>query len=138
MIKISIRKRKSTKRYIYLSLVFNPSIKDPVSGKMIKSEPLHLYLYQDPENDAERSHNAEILYLAECRRSQRTIELAKNEFNIYDRKRLDKSFLDYFEKRFGNRNSTWNMSFRRFSDYMHGHCTFGDLSVEEVDPGFWY
>jgi len=52
------------KRRLSLYIDFYPALRHPDTGKFTRREFLKLYIYEKPKSELERSHNKQILILA--------------------------------------------------------------------------
>jgi integrase len=100
-----------------------------INGKR-KYEFLGLYLTKD------RSHNREIMRLAENIRMKRDLEMQHNEpgFVPAFKKRLN--FVDYFERQTKSKSvneKTWGCCLKHLKDFTNGHVQFSAVNEEWLE-----
>lgn len=135
MTNVSLRQRKLANGKISLYLDYYPPLFNPSTHETCRHEYLKMYLIEDPKNPTEVNYNKQLLDVAEAVRCQRVIEIAKNEYKIFDDSKLQMDFLEYFYNLAKKKHTKWMGSYLYFKKYRNNHCTFGDLTVE-VCEGF--
>ena len=98
--------------------------------KMTRREYLGIYIYAKPANDIERNFNRQMLEKAEAIRCLRVTSLINEKFDFLDHDKMRGDFLAYFKKMCRKKYEKWDTVYRHFYNYVDGHCTFGDLTVE--------
>ena len=127
---VSLLRRPITNGRISLYLDFYPAIRNPETMKMTRREYLGIYIYAKPANDIERSFNRQMLEKAEAIRCLRVTSLINEKFDFLDHDKMRGDFLAYFKKMCRKKYEKWDTVYRHFYNYVDGHCTFGDLTVE--------
>lgn len=89
-----------------------------------------IYLYAHPKNEMERSFNNDMLNKAEAIRCIRVQSLINEEFGFLDRTKMKTDFLAYFLKMCRKKDQKWRIVYQQFYNYVQGHCTFGDVTIE--------
>lgn len=67
--------------------------------KTIRHEYLGIYIYESPKNSHELAFNKTMEEKAEIIRCRRFEEIINERYNLYDKQRLNESFIDYYEKK---------------------------------------
>ena len=98
--------------------------------QMTRREYLGIYLYAHPKNEMERSFNNDMLNKAEAIRCIRVQSLINEEFGFLDRTKMKTDFLAYFLKMCRKKDQKWRIVYQHFYNYVQGHCTFGDVTIE--------
>ncbi len=127
---VSLLRRPITNGRISLYLDFYPAIRNPETMKMTRREYLGIYIYAKPANDIERNFNRQMLEKAEAIRCLRVTSLINEKFDFLDHDKMRGDFLAYFKKMCRKKYEKWDTVYRHFYNYVDGHCTFGDLTVE--------
>lgn len=135
MTNVTLRQRKISNGKISLYLDYYPALFNPTTHETCRHEYLKMYLIEDPKTPTEISYNKQMLDVAEAVRCQRVIEIAKNEYKIFDDSKLQEDFLEYFRNESKEKHTKWFATYMYFKKYRNDHCTFGDISVE-VCEGF--
>ena len=135
MTNVTLRQRKISNGKISLYLDYYPALFNPSTHETVRHEYLKMYLIDEPKNPTEVNYNKQILDVAEAVRCQRVIEIAKNEYKIFDDSKLHEDFLEYFHNLAETKHTKWMATYLYFKKYMNGHCTFGDINIE-VCEGF--
>jgi mobilizable transposon, int protein len=115
---------------ISLYLDYYPAIRNPETMQMTRREYLGIYLYAHPKNEMERSFNNDMLNKAEAIRCIRVQSLINEEFGFLDRTKMKTDFLAYFLKMCRKKDQKWRIVYQHFYNYVQGHCTFGDVTIE--------
>lgn len=126
-VKIVRHHLKSGKTSLYLS--YYPYFYDRRSGKVIKSENLHLFLVDNPKNATEKKHNSQTEELAFAIQSKRILQIRNEEYEFLDKTKREEDFLEYFRELAEKKHTKWDSCFKLFRDYTKGHCKFGDLNI---------
>lgn len=102
-------------------------------------EPLDLYVYHKPKNQAERQHNKEMMRQAEAARAARQVEAHGNKFQLENRIKTASSFFDFYDritekKKAGSasNHANWVSAGKHLRRY-HGKA---ELTFEEIDEEF--
>lgn len=107
-ITIRTRKVKNGKRSIYLD--YAPPVPNPDTGRNMRFEGLRLYIWEEPKTRLQHKENRQVMQLADEIRLRRLNEV--NRSNLLTdfekelqakRKRLSKSFLDYYDRLAGKK-----------------------------------
>jgi mobilizable transposon, int protein len=98
--------------------------------QMTRREYLGIYLYAHPKNEMERSFNNDMLNKAEAIRCIRVQSLINEEFGFLDRTKMKTDFLAYFLKMCRKKDQKWRIVYQHFYNYVQGHRTFGDVTIE--------
>lgn len=127
MVKVTLRKKPISKGRHSLYLDFYPPIKFPNSTKTTRREFLGMYILDKPKTEWDKQLNKEILQKADIIRVERMKSIINEQFGFLDKKKLDASFLTFFEK-----NSTLDniSAYKHFCVYLENDpCTFRDLNI---------
>ncbi len=127
---VSLLRREITGGRLSLYLDFYPAVRNPETMKMTRREYLGLYIYARPANDAERNFNRVMLEKAEAIRCLRVTSLINEKFDFLDHDKMRGDFLAYFRKMCRKKYEKWDTVYRHFSNFVDGHCTFGDITIE--------
>lgn len=98
--------------------------------QMSRREYLGIYIYAHPKNEMEREFNMDMLNKAEAIRCIRVQSLINEEFGFLDRTKMKTDFLAYFLKMCRKKDQKWRIVYQHFYNYVQGHCTFGDITIE--------
>ena len=128
--KVTLRQRLYDSGRISLYLDYYPAIRNPETMQMTRREYLGIYLYAHPKNELERSFNNDMLNKAEAIRCIRVQSLINEEFGFLDRTKMKTDFLAYFLKMCRKKDQKWRIVYQHFYNYVQGHCTFGDVTIE--------
>ena len=128
--KVTLRQRLYDSGRISLYLDYYPAIRNPETMQMTRREYLGIYLYAHPKNEMERSFNNDMLNKAEAIRCIRVQSLINEEFGFLDRTKMKTDFLAYFLKMCRKKDQKWRIVYQHFYNYVQGHCTFGDVTIE--------
>jgi len=137
MTKVTLRLRqvKNNKEMSYYYLDFYPPVFNPMTRKTRRHEYLNFSVYNNPQNKLQREHNDDIRMRAEAMRSRRELEIINMEYNIFDQKVLNESFIEFFEEEARTKHTKWHASCQQFKKYVNGKCSFANVTVE-VCEGF--
>ncbi|MCD8202907.1 MAG: site-specific integrase [Prevotella sp.] len=127
---VSLLKRPITNGRISLYLDFYPAIRNPETMKMTRREYLGIYIYAKPNNSMEREFNRQMLEKAEAIRCLRVTSLINEKFDFLDHDKLRGDFLAYFKKMCHKKYEKWDIVYTHFNNFVSGHCTFGDITIE--------
>lgn len=128
--RVSLRRRNISKGRQSLFFDYYPAIRDPETMKMMRWEYLGIYIYEKPKTEIEKEYNYEILQKVEAIRSIRTQSIINEEFGFIDKHKRNIDFLAYFHKIAMTRGEKWLMTYKHFSNFLHGKCLFGDITIE--------
>ncbi|WP_373828015.1 site-specific integrase [Bacteroides heparinolyticus] len=128
--KVTLRQRLYDSGRISLYLDYYPAIRNPETMQMTRREYLGIYLYAHPKNEMERSFNNDMLNKAEAIRCIRVQSLINEQFGFLDRTKMKTDFLAYFLKMCRKKDQKWRIVYQHFYNYVQGHCTFGDVTIE--------
>lgn len=135
MTKVGIRKRKSRaagkkgeSKYI-LYLTFSPALFNPITMKSIRCEAMGLEIYTNPKNKVQLKHNEDILEKAEAIRSQRQLSILNEEYGFLDKNARKGDFLEFYRKSAKRKGIKCDASYKHFYAFVHGQCTFENLSI---------
>ena len=128
--KVTLRQRLYDSGRISLYLDYYPAIRNPETMQMTRREYLGIYLYAHPKNELERSFNNDMLNKAEAIRCIRVQSIINEEFGFLDRTKMKTDFLAYFLKICRKKDQKWRIVYQHFYNYVQGHCTFGDVTIE--------
>lgn len=81
-----------------LSLAFYPPFFDCRTGKIKRTENLHMWLVTKPKNATEKKYNSEIEELAFSVMAQRIVQIKNEDFGFLDKSIKKESFLDFFKE----------------------------------------
>jgi integrase len=98
--------------------------------KVHRREYLGLYIFAKPINELERGFNETILQKAEAIRCLRVTSLVNEQFDFLDREKMRGDFIAYFKKLAHTKYDKWDAICRHFTNFVHGKCTFGEVTVE--------
>lgn len=127
---VSLLRRPITNGRISLYLDFYPAIRNPETMKMTRREYLGIYIFAKPRNEMERDFNRQMLEKAEAIRCLRVTSLINEKFDFLDREKLRGDFLAYFKKMCSKKYEKWDVVYNHFYNFVNGHCTFGEITVE--------
>lgn len=130
--KVRLRRKAITNGRETLYLEFYPPIRCKTTMKLVHKEYLGIYVYQNPQNEIQREYNHEMLYKAEGIQSMRIQSLINEEYGFLDKQRMKSDFLAYFKSIAWKKHQKWQVCYRHFSNFMDGHCTFGEVTVDLV------
>lgn len=128
--KVTLRQRLYDSGRISLYLDYYSAIRNPETMQMTRRVYLDIYLYAHPKNEMERSFNNDMLNKAEAIRCIRVQSLINEEFGFLDRTKMKTDFLAYFLKLCRKKDQKWRIVYQHFYNYVQGHCTFGDVTIE--------
>jgi integrase len=136
MTKVSLRKKAMTKGRHSLYLDFYPPIPHPKTKKPTRRQFLGLFVFDKPKNPPEKDHNKKILDLAEHVRSQRQVEVARENYNFLIAEKHSEDFFAYIRryiKRFeGSTLESYNTTMR----YLEAYTKKDKLPVSSVNEKF--
>ena len=131
MVSVTLRQELSkNKEKIYLYLDYYPPVYNPITRKTSRREYLHMFLYSHPVNDVQKMYNRKTLEQADAIRCSKSISIINRSYGFPDGASRSASFLKYFEGFLMKHDMSWTYAYRRFAAFMHGKCTFGNLSVK--------
>lgn len=127
---VNLRKRKRRGRKIFLYLEYYPPLFNKITLETHQQESIHMFLWDKPKDYVERKHNRDITLEAESIMAKRILEITNDEYGFFDEKRLHSDFLAFFERysKSKKHQKTYS-SYLFFKEYVHGKCSFSDLSV---------
>lgn len=128
--KVTLRQRLYDSGRISLYWDYYPAIRNPETMQMTRRENLGVNLYAHPKNEIERSFNNGMQNKAEANRCIRVQTLINEEFGVLDRTKTKTDFLAYFLKMCRKKDQKWRIVYQLFYNYVQGHCTFGDVTIE--------
>lgn len=117
---------------ISLFISYYPYLYNSRTGKVIKSENLHLFQFQKPSTPTEKKHNEDMEDLALAIYSKRVLQIRNEEYGFLDKTRRDEDFLAYFRENLQHhtKNTKWDGCYKHFERFCNGKCTFGMLTVD--------
>jgi integrase len=124
------RLAKGIKRKVWLSLTYNPG-----QGLKRSYEFLHLFIYEKPTTPIEKTHNKEVLLMAEQIRAKRLLECQANQYGLQPTFKRKMSFSKFFEDTIKAKSETlaqlssWHSVHKHFTNFVKGR----DVRFEEVD-----
>lgn len=137
MSKVTIRTKALKDNRLSVYLDFYPEIPHPDTGKSTRREYLKLYLHGKPKTSEERRHNKEINKIAEQIRADRSLQIAKGNYDFLAKDRGNESFLNFFKekveyrKKINTNAQTWR------SVYLHLYnFTDGSLIAKKLTKPF--
>lgn len=128
-IKVFLRQKPISKGRISLYLDYYPAIRNPHTGKMTRREFLGFYIYASPKNAVECDYNQTMLDKGELIRCRRQEAVINRQFGFIDHHQEDEDFLAYYKKMCKGKPQKWDIVYRHFFNFVHGKCTFGELTV---------
>ena len=128
--KVSLRQKPITKGRLSLYLDFYPAIRNPRTGKKSRREFLGIYIFAEPRNATERDYNRTMSNRAELIRCRRQEAIINRQFDFLDLHQDEEDFLAYFRDMCKKKYSKWEIVYRHFENFVHGSCTFGEVTVE--------
>ena len=123
------RKIKGGRMLSYF-LDYYPGYRDGTTNKVLRHESLDIYIYAHPKTQREKDYNARLSEKAEALRCRRYEEIVNERYEFFDRNKLNGSFIDYFKKYAGKKNSRYEQAFLHFNQFTGGKCTFAEITVE--------
>lgn len=136
-VKVTLRKRLLPSGRITLYLDFYPPLRDPVTMQNVRHEYLGIYLVNKPRFAIEKEANKEKIRQAEALRSERELQIIREQFNFMDEHKAQLDFLAYFRKKLDIKDQKWIRVYDHFNNYCHGRCHILDsvlLLVEVRRP----
>ncbi len=127
---VSLLRRQITNGRLSLYLDFYPAIRNPKTMKMTRREYLGIYIFEKPKNEMERDFNSQMIEKAEAIRCLRVTSLINDKFDFLDHEKLRGDFLEYFKKLSQKKHKKWQIVYKHFHNFVKGHCTFGDVTIE--------
>ncbi len=127
---VSLLRRPISNGRISLYLDFYPAIRHPETMKMTRREYLGIYILEKPRTEIERNFNRQMLEKAEAIRCLRFNSLLNEKFDFLDHEKMRGDFLAYFKKMCAKKNEKWLFVYTHFYNFVHGACTFGDITIE--------
>lgn len=128
--KVTLRLRHCKHGKMSYYLDYYPPYRDKKTMKTIRHEYLGIYIYESPKNSHELAFNKTMEEKAEIIRCRRFEEIINERYNLYDKQRLNESFIDYYEKEARKHNQKWIYVCKHFKNYVNGKCSFGEVDVE--------
>lgn len=135
---VTLRERllKNGMKSYYLD--YHPYYNDPVSHKRIKHETLNIYTYTSPKNSREKGFNNRMREKAEIIRCRRYEQIINQRYSLYDSQLSKESFLTYFKEKTLKHNRKVLYSYKSFSEFTKGACTFGELDLDLCNAFYTY
>jgi len=138
--RISLKQKKLKNGTISLYIEYYKGSSTDETGKRIHLrdfEYLKLYLSENPKSAIEKKENKEYLKLAEDILSIRKSEFLQGKYNIRDKSKYKRPFLDYFiEKTEEKKNSEKNYGVWTSALHHLRMCVSPNLLFDEVDENF--
>lgn len=129
-VKVFLRQKPITKGRFSLYLDYYPAIRNPRTGKVSRREFLGIYIFATPKNAIERDYNKTMLDKAELIRCRRQESIINRQFGFIDHHQEEDDFLAYFRDMCKKKYQKWDIVYRHFENFVHGKCTFGEVTVE--------
>lgn len=127
--KVALRRYKISGGRESLYLDYYPAYRDPRTMKMVTKRSLGMYLFQNPKTEIERQYNKETLAKAEMIRFKQINTLLNEEFDFYDKDKMNSSFLDYFYSVAYTKDSNWMSVYLHFEKFTgKNNCAFKDIT----------
>ncbi len=136
-IKVSLREKsiKNGRKSLYLD--FYPALVHPITQKSTRREFLKLYLYGNPKNAEERTHNRNILHQADTIRAKRVVAVENNDYGFMFGDNGHTDFLVYFKELADTRKDNRNNYGNWHSTYLYLKVfTNGAMPINRVDVKF--
>lgn len=131
---VNLRKRKRRGRKIYLYLEYYPPLFNKHTLETHQQESIGKFIWDKPKDYVEKKHNKDTMLQASAIMSKRILEITNDEYGFYDEKRLNGDFLTFFEQYSKSKKHKKTFSsYLFFKEYVHGKCSFADLSVKLCD-----
>ena len=127
---VTLRSRARRNGTHSLFLEFYPGYRDPKTMELIRRRSLGIYIYSEPKSPREKEYNALMIEKAEAIRCNIYSEIINEKYDFFSNKKTKESFLDYFEEVSKTKHNKWLSSFKHFSAFCHGECSFEELDVE--------
>ena len=128
--KVKLRKRTLPSGKITLYLDFYPPVRNPKTLELSRREYLGIYLKSNPRTLQDREENAEKIRIAEGIRATREISILNHQFGFIDRSTPKMDFLAWYRSQVEKNNKNWAFAYNYFYQYVDGHCTMGDITLE--------
>lgn len=128
--KVKLRKRTLPSGKITLYLDFYPPVRNPKTLELSRREYLGIYLKSNPRTIQDREDNAEKIRIAEGIRATREISILNHQFGFIDRSTPKMDFLAWYRSQVEKNNKNWAFAYNYFYQYVDGHCTMGDITLE--------
>lgn len=128
--KVTLRLRRCKHGMLSYYLDYYPAYRDKETMKSIRRESLGIYIYENPKNSRELSFNKCMKEKAEIIRCRRFEEIINERYSLYDKQKLNDSFVKYYEKESAKHNQKWLYVYKHFKNYVNGDCTFGEVNAE--------
>lgn len=129
--KVHLRTRpnKAKDRLSYY-LDFYPMYRDQSTMETVRHRSIDITIYANPKNQREKLYNEKMAEKAEMVRCRVYESIVNERYDIFDREKMKGDFLAYFKRLAAKRNKKWEQVYLYFTDFMHGTCTFADITVE--------
>lgn len=128
--KVSLRQKPISKGRISLFLDYYPAIRNPRTGRKSRREYLGIYVIAAPRNAFERDYNKAMFEKTELIRGRRQESVINGEFGFIDRHQESDDFLEYYRMMCKKKYQKWDIVYRHFENFVHGKCTFGEVTVD--------
>ncbi len=128
--KVTLRKASISGERYSLYLDFYPAIRNPKTMKMVYKETLGIYIFQNPKSEIEKEYNKEMYSKAEVIRAIRIQACVNEEFGFLDKNQQKEDFLQFFFDLSLKKDQKWAKVYIHFRNFVGGHCTFGDVTVD--------
>lgn len=120
-------KLKNGKESLYIH--YYPPVRDSFTNKLVSIETLHLYVFQNPQDDFEKEINRFAEEKAKAILARRIESLINREHGFFDTTRFDESFLYFFAKYAQKKGDKWHSAYKHFYNFVKGQCRFKDLDI---------
>jgi integrase len=143
-VNVTLRKNKISNGRLSLYLDFYPPVYDPKKNKQTRRETLKLYIYEKPKGVFEKTHNEEVLQIAEQIKLKRMVEYNKPEiYNEFEREQMkikelgQINFVSYFKEiaksRCSNPHDNWISAYNYLEKFTGGELKFEDLTERKME-----
>lgn len=136
MTKVSLRRKPMTKGRHSLYLDFYPPIPHPKTKKPTRRLFLGLFVFDKPKNPPEKEHNKKILDLAEHVRSERQVEVARENYNFLVSDKYSEDFFAYIRRYIRRFEGSTLESYKTTIRYLEVYAKKDTLPVSSIDEKF--
>lgn len=127
---VKIRQNFVKTGWYSLFLEFYPGYRNPDTMELIRRKSLDIYIYTNPKNALEVDFNRRMMEKAEAIRCRVYEQVVNERYDFFQPDKMKESFLDYLLEQCKNDKSKRLSAYKHFSEFVYGHCTFGEVDVQ--------
>ncbi len=127
---VALRTRRLKGNMLSFYLDYYPGYRDKETMRIIRHEALGIYIYANPRNRREQDYNEAMSEKAEVIRCRRFEAVVNERYDLFDRRRMQGDFLEYYHKHLFKNNRKWASVYLHFENFVRGKCTFEEVDVE--------